>query len=67
MMIPLLDVGSYACEPNEDVISVSVVDLTIGGNEITYFAAGMMVFEGTTWDLPRAGFCYSRLDINGLN
>ena len=53
-MIPLLDVGSYACEPNEDVISVSVVDLTIDGNEVTYFAVGTVIYAGDDME-PSAG------------
>ena len=53
-MISLLDVGSYACEPDEQVISVSVVDLTVDGNEVTYFAAGTVVFAGDEME-PSAG------------
>ena len=54
-MTLFLDVGSYPCEPNEDIISVSVVDLTIDGNEVTYFAAGTMVFSGDDDMEPSAG------------
>ena len=53
-MTPSLDVGSYACEPDEQVISVSVVDLTIDGNEVRYFAAGTMAFAGDDIE-PSAG------------
>jgi DNA damage-binding protein 1 len=53
-MIPSLDLSSYACELDEEVISVSVVDLTVDGNEVTYFAAGTMVFKGDEVE-PSAG------------
>ena len=53
-MTLLLDLSSYACEPDEEVISVSVVDLVVDGNEVTYFAAGTMVFAGDEVE-PSAG------------
>jgi len=53
-MIPLLDLSSYACEPDEEVTSVSVVDLTVDGNVATYFAAGTMIFTGDDVE-PSAG------------
>jgi DNA damage-binding protein 1 len=53
-MISLLDLSSYACEPDEEVISVSVVDLAIDGNEVTYFAVGTMAFVGDEVE-PSAG------------
>ena len=54
MIIPSLELSSYECEPDEEVISVSVVDLTVDGNKLTYFAAGTMVFEGDQVE-PSAG------------